>query len=155
MNTNRRFAIVTMMLLFGARSLIGQEAHVALEDTPENRAKAASDYLKVASIEDLLNDVTEKVALQLPAPNRELFKSLMTKHIDKAALREATQRALTKYFTVDELQAMTSFYSTPQGKSILKKMGLYTAEVMPVIQSQVATGLQAALQDMKAEGSNQ
>jgi uncharacterized protein len=149
MKRNSLVAILGIMMLFPARHLI------ALDDTPENRVKMAEEYLRGVPIQEMMADMTEKVALSLPASDRELFKSLMTKYIDINVLNEATKRALTKYFTADELQAMSDFYGSPQGKSILKKMGSYMAELMPGIQTQMAKAAQAAFQEMKMAQDNQ
>jgi hypothetical protein len=128
---------------------------LALDDTPENRANIAEEYLRVVPTQEVMADLAEKLALNLPAPDRELFKSLLSKYLDFNAVREANKQALIKFFTADELQAMRDFYGTPQGKSILKKMGSYMGDLMPTMQLQVAKAMQAALREMKMAHDNQ
>ena len=40
-------------------------------------------------------------------------------------------------FTLYEIIAMTNFYSTGEGKSAMKKLGAYTADIIPEIQKMV------------------
>jgi hypothetical protein len=158
--------IFTMMMLFTPRHPIAQEITgtefggrtnnlVALDDTPENRAKIAEEYLRIYPAQQMFADTTEKCVLNMPEERRELFKALMTKYLNINVLTEAMKRALKKFFTVDELQAMRDFYGSPQGKSIVKKMGSYMADLMPEIQSQVAKAVQAALEEMKMAQDSQ
>jgi hypothetical protein len=122
---------------------------VALDDTPENRAKAADRYLQVVPVQERMAEIVDKLALYLPAPQRELFKSAMTKHLDFKAVIQATERALIKTFTADELQAMSDFNSTPNGKCISKKLGSYMDNLMPSMQLEATKAAQAAEQDIE------
>ena len=56
--------------------------------------------------------------------------------LEKAASR-ITLEGLVKNFTVGELNAMTAFYGSPEGKSASKKFGPYMMGVMPQIQQEV------------------
>src|SRR6516162_10046776 len=108
-----------------------------LSDTPQNRAKMVDEYLKVVPVKDLLDDMTEKLAATVPEDNREAFKSMLTKHFDLDALVAAEKQSLAKIFTVGELRVMIAYQSTPEGKSSMKKMGAYIADLMPVVQAEL------------------
>ena len=109
-----------------------------VSDTPENRAKAAGEYLSL---------VAEKLAASVPEEKREVFKSVLTKHFDLDALLAAQKQALAKIFTVGELKAMIAYQSTPEGKSSLKKMGVYMADLMPVVQAELKKAMLATAQE--------
>ena len=126
-------------------------ANDVLSDTPENRAKLVDEYLSAVPIKDLVDDITEKVAATVPENSREAFKSMLTKHLDLDALVAAEKQSLAKIFTVGELKAMIAYYSTPEGKSSMKKMGAYMADLMPVIQAELKKAVQATVQEAKSE----
>ena len=47
-------------------------------------------------------------------------------------------------FTIDELQAMVTYYGSPQGKSAQEKLGSLTMEVMTQLQQEVKKAMEAA-----------
>ena len=120
-----------------------------LSDTPENRAKAVDEYLSLVPTRDLVDDMTERLAATVPEDKREAFKSMLTKHFDLNALLTAQKQSLAKIFTVGELRAMIAYQSTPEGKSSMKKMGAYIADLMPVVQAELVKAVQATAQETK------
>ena len=126
---------------------------LAIDDTPENRTKEADAYLQAVPTRELVDSMTEKVASTVPEAQRDLFKSMMTKHLDLSALVAAEKEALIKVFTAGEIESMKNFYGSVEGKSVLKKMSLYMGEIMPAIQSQLMKAAQAAEQEAKASDS--
>jgi len=120
-----------------------------LSDTPENRAKVVDEYLSLVPTKDLVNDMAERLAATIPEDKREAFKSMLTKHFDIDALLAAQKQSLAKIFTVGELKAMIAYQSTPEGRSSLKKMGAYMADMMPVVQAELQKAVQATAQDTK------
>ncbi|RYD22381.1 MAG: DUF2059 domain-containing protein [Verrucomicrobiaceae bacterium] len=110
---------------------------LALEDTPENRNNQAQRYLQATPPKEMLADVTVNMAKNLPEAQRNGFIELMTKNLDVAAVEKATKDAMVKHFTADELKDLADFYSSPTGKSAMKKMGVYMGDVMPAIQAEV------------------
>jgi hypothetical protein len=139
---------ITVVLLALSGSAFASDV---LSDTPENRAKLADEYLKEVPVKDLLDDIAEKLAASVPENKREEFKSMLTKHFDLDALVAAEKAALAKVFTVGELNAMIQYQSTPEGKSSMKKMGAYMANLMPVIQAELRKAMQATAQEAKSE----
>jgi hypothetical protein len=121
----------------------------ALDDTPEKRAKVADRCLQVVPVQERMAEIVDKVALYVPAPERELFISAMTKHLDVKMVIHATKQALIKTFTADELQAMSEFNSTPNGRSIAQKYGSYINNVWPAMQLEATKAAQAAEQEIK------
>ena len=140
---------ITAVLLTLTGSAFASEV---LSDTPENRAKAVDEYLSVVPVKELVDEMTEKVAASIPENNREAFKSMLTKHFDLDALAAAEKQSMAKIFTVGELKAMTAYYSTPEGKSSVKKMGALMADLMPVIQAELKKAAQATFEEMQSKG---
>jgi hypothetical protein len=142
----RIFRITVVLLALTGSAFAGD----ALSDTPENRAKLADEYLKEVPVKDLMDDITERLSATVPENKREEFKSMLTKHFDLDALVAAEKESLAKVFTVGELNAMIQYQSTPEGKSSMKKMGIYMADLMPVIQTELKKAIQAAAQEAKS-----
>jgi hypothetical protein len=129
------FARLVFLGLFVSASLPA----FALEDTPQNREREVSRYLKAMSPEEMMADMTNKVAATLPAEQRDGFIKMMTKYLDMARVTAAVREAMVKSFSADELQALADFYSSPVAKSAMGKMGNYMAEVMPVVMREIQT----------------
>ena len=109
----------------------------AIEDTPANRTKEADRYIEAMPPQELLQDLTDHMALNLPPEKREAFRQLMMKHLDVGAVTKVLRDTLVKHFTADELSALADFYGSPVGKSAMKKFGASMAEGMRAIQAEV------------------
>jgi hypothetical protein len=110
---------------------------LALEDTPENREREVGRYLKTMPPEEMMADMSNKLAATLPEAQRESFIRMMTKNLDMARVTGAMKEGMVKTFSADELHALADFYSSPVAKSALAKMGNYMAEVMPVLMTEL------------------
>lgn len=88
-------------------------------------------------VSDLINDMSDKMSTQMPAAQADIFRKMMRETIDTAVLEKAMVDSMTKHFSLREIQALTTFYGAPEGKSVMKKMGDYMADVMPVIQQEI------------------
>ena len=106
-------------------------------DTPETRRHEAERYLQAVPPKALFEDMSDKMATNLPADQRQQFKQMMTKDLDIAALNRAMTDAMVKHFTAEELKALADFYGSPVGKSAMQKFGAYMADLMPVIQAEM------------------
>ena len=110
---------------------------VAATDTPEARRREAERYLQAAPPKAMLEDIADKMAVNLPAADREKFKQMLTTQLDIPALTKAMTDAMIKHFTADELKALADFYGSPVGKSAMQKFGAYMADVMPAMQAEI------------------
>jgi hypothetical protein len=139
--------------LLAALALLPQAAW-AIDDTPANRKAQAERYLEAASPKALAEDMAAQMANNLPVAERENFKTLFGKHFNEKKVQEAMQDALVKHFTADELEALADFYSSPLGKSVMKKFGGFMAEVMPAINAEAIQAQHEARKaaQAKAEG---
>lgn len=125
----------------------------ALDDTPENRDAQADRYLKIMPVKELIADTAPLYAKTLPESQRQGYCDLLTKHFDSAAVEQAMKKALVKTFTAEELKALSDFYGSPIGKSAMKKMGAYSADIMPVIQEEILKAKVKAEEQMSKDQS--
>jgi len=123
---------------------------LVLEDTPENRAVQADNYLRVVPAQSLMNDMAEKIAVTLPENQRPIFITLMTKNLDMNAVANLMRAAMIKNFTADELKAIADFYGSPIGKSAMTKYGNYMADAMGPMKVELAKAMAATQEQMKA-----
>ena len=68
-------------------------------DTPETRRKEAERYLQVSPPKALFEDMADKMAVNIPADQRDQFKKLMTTEVDISALSKAMIDSMVKNFT--------------------------------------------------------
>ena len=120
-----------------------------VDDTPENRRHAAEEYLRVVPPADLMKDTAAKVGETMPDSVRQSFVRRMTEDLDVEPLKDAMVNSMVKHFTVGEINALTAFYGSPEGKSVMKKFGLYMADVMPVLQAETNKAMAKAKQPTK------
>ena len=133
----RSFFLLSLLALS-----LSATAAVAEEDTEENRKLAADKYLKVYSLSELFGDMANQMGQAMPAEQRKAFIETMTKNIDTVSLQKVMKTNLVKHFTVSELNAMTVFLSSTEGKSAMKKLGAYMRDCMPAIQQEVMKAVQ-------------
>jgi hypothetical protein len=121
----------------------------ALDDTPENRAAQADNYLRIVPAQSLMNDMSEKISATLPEDQRTLFITLMTKNLDMGAVTSAMRSAMIKNFSADELKAIADFYGSPIGKSAMAKFGNYMADAMGPMRTELAKAMAITQEQMK------
>ena len=115
--------------------------NIFADDTKEARIQAAERYLAAVPISQLLEDTFREMSKSLPEAIREGFIAQMRIVVRADILEAATRASLIRHFTVDELNAMTEFYSSPHGASAMRKFGAYMADVMPAVQKEMIFGL--------------
>jgi hypothetical protein len=107
-------------------------------DTPANRLAAAQRYLKAVPPMEIVGETLEQLASQIPEERREEFKEALSQVVRSERIEKITLEAITKHFTVKEINALAAFYGSPEGRSITKKFSAYMADVMPAIQQELA-----------------
>jgi hypothetical protein len=107
-------------------------------DTPANRLAAAQRYLKAVPPMEMVGETLNQLASQIPEERREEFKEALTQVVTSARIEKITMDAIVKHFTVREINALTAFYGSPEGRSISKKFTAYMADVMPAIQQELS-----------------
>jgi hypothetical protein len=130
----KRIILITLLAVPWA---FGQQ----VADTPANRLAAAKRYLKAVPPAEMVGDTLDRVAAQVPEDRREEFKKTLSKVVSSERIEALTLQAVTKHFTVKEINALAAFYGSPEGRSITKKFGEYMADVMPAIQEELAAAI--------------
>ncbi len=123
----------------------------ALDDTPENRAAQVERYMRAVPPEDLMQDMATNMANTLPPEHREDFERLMLVYVDNDRIIEAMKESMIKHFTADELAAIAELYESPAGKSAMDKMGVYMADVMPIIMAEMRKAMQALREEKQKQ----
>jgi hypothetical protein len=97
---------------------------LALEDTPENRAKLVKHYLETFPVEDMWQGFERNIEGNLPEQQRELARRAL-QDVNWKVIIEAMRQILIETYTVDEIQALTEAYGSSIGRSILRKQGSF------------------------------
>ncbi len=91
-----------------------------------------------------MRDAANKVAETLPESQRAAFVRAMTQELDMSRITVAMTNSLVKWYTVDELDALTRFYGSAEGKSAMTTFASYMAHLTPVIQAEVEKAIAKA-----------
>ncbi len=113
----------------------------AAADTPANRLAAAKRYLKAVPPMEMAGASLDELAGRIPEERREEFRKTMTEVLRSERIEKITLDAIVKHFTVREINALTAFYGSPEGRSITKKFSVYMADVMPAIQQELTDAI--------------
>ncbi len=132
--------LTLLTLLLACASLCPAPAQT-VADTPANRLAAARRYLKAVPPMEMVTETMNQLSAQLPEESREEFKQALTKVLASERIEKITLDAIVKHFTVKEIDALTAFYGSPEGRSITKKFSAYMADVMPVIQQELSKAI--------------
>lgn len=129
--------IKTGLLVLLVSSLTGTAFAADIPDTHGNRLAAARSYLEIVSMKDMMRDTVFESAKNVPENVRPTYVQYMIKAVRVDVLESAALASMAKHFTVRELNALAAFYGSPEGRSSMKKFGVYMADVMPVIQQEM------------------
>lgn len=140
-------ALPAFVLALGLALAIPAQAQSG--DSQADRVAAAQQLLKVQRMETMMNEMANAIADTLPPGERDSFRKILKEDLDVATLESAASNAMVKIFTARELLAMATFYGSPEGQSIQRKMAPYMAEIMPILQ---AATLKAAQRYIEQRG---
>lgn len=120
-------------------------------DDTARKIELAQQYSKLVPIDSEVDKTIEQLALQVPVDQRVLFKSILQRTIKADRLKAASELALSDLFTAKELEAMVTFYGTPEGQAIKDKMPDYQERLQPVLQQMVQDALVSLQSQMSAQ----
>ena len=102
-----------------------------------DRRAAAEAYARVVDYPLLIEKAATRRAAELPAAEREAFVEFITDQVDFDMTRFYAISAMVDLFEADELEALASFATTPQGRSALAKLPALGAILMPIVERQI------------------
>jgi len=106
-------------------------------DSPSDRRAAAERYARVADLKRVMDSMVTEMAKTVPPDRRDAFTGYMAKAFDMSMFKGQVIDVMVKHFTTKELNALAAFYGSPEGMSILKKIGSYMADMLPVVHQAV------------------
>ena len=103
-----------------------------------DRRAAAEAYARVVDYPLLIEKAATRRAAELPAAERQAFVEFITDQVDFDMTRFYAISAMVDLFEADELEALTSFAATPDGRSALAKLPALGAILIPIVERQIA-----------------
>jgi len=116
-------------------------------DDAAARMEAAIAYEKAVPVESMVKDMMAEMEKNPQLALTDSEKKIMRESYDVKELRQKMLDAIAKHFTVPEIEALTKFYASAEGQSIMKKFPVYMADFMPYIQQQTMTIIQKLMED--------
>ncbi len=142
MTAVRYLIVIFLVIIVSACSDAKQgQSAKSLPDNPENRTKVATRYLEAMPPKIMLQGIAKREVHHFPEKDRKPFMEIMESPDFEKEVHHIMLDGLVKNFTVGELNAMVTFYASPEGQSALKKFGPFMASIMPQIQEKVKEGL--------------
>jgi hypothetical protein len=132
------------LALLLASACIGIPAQA--QDTMDTRQVAMQRYLRAVPMAKVMEDTYAEMAKQVPPEKRTEFIAAMRKVVRVDKIEEMAKRSMLKTFTTDELNALADFYSSKDGASAMKKLGVYMGDIMPPLMQEI----QRAVQELQA-----
>jgi hypothetical protein len=124
----------SMSLCALALALIGQTIPASAQG---DRQAAAEAYARVVDYPLLIEKAATRKAAELPASERKAFIEFITEEVDFEMTRFYAIIAMVDLFEASELQALTSFAATPEGRSALAKLPALGAVLTPIVERQI------------------
>jgi hypothetical protein len=101
---------------------------------------AADRLIAVQNLDEMMKDMAANVSTRLAGASdvqKQAFVAEMTDPAFLARYKSQVRVAFARHLTVEELDALSDFYSKPVAASAMKKMGATTAELMTFIQAEI------------------
>ncbi len=125
--------------------------------TPKEEAiaktKAIERYLEAVPTKVMMDDMVLKIAKTMPKEEQVDFINFMTKQFNFKLLETTMKKSMQKHFTLKEIDYMVATSLSPEGKSVMKKMGDYMADLMPIIEVEVVRILTEKKKEKEKEGT--
>lgn len=146
-----------LLLVFFCLASLGVTNRVdAAADSQDDRMEAALRYMEVVPLRSMFDEMLDSIVKsgQLPIEGN-VFLAEFFERLDIEKLEAVYATLLVKHFSVEELNAFSDFYASDVGKSVMKKLGPFTADVMPLIQGETQRILIEIVQDTMAAQKRQ
>jgi len=120
----------------------------AADRVDKEKEVAIQNYLKVAAVDVMLNDALSDFLKLVPKESKEMVQDTFAT-IDKSKITTSMVKSIRKHFTTAEINTLTRFYSSPEGKTVMKKKEAMQADVLPVLQQEIAIALKKTYEKYK------
>jgi hypothetical protein len=117
----------------------------AMAQTAETTA-AAKRYVEAVPSQKMVDEMLEQFKSNPQINLTEADIAAIGASVKAANLDAVMVDAMAKHFTAGEINALADFYTSANGKSIMKKMPAYMNEIMPTIQKAVMDAVIAEMQ---------
>jgi uncharacterized protein len=121
----------------------------AQDTCPKEKTDAINEYMMVNSIDDLMDQMLAEIIKKIPKENHDVFTKIWESAFDKIEMKRAMSSAMCKNFSIGEIKALTQFYGSPEGKSVMKKMPQYMTELMPYTTAVTQRAIQKAIEELE------
>jgi hypothetical protein len=121
----------------------------AQETCPKDKTDATNEYMMVNSIDDLMDQMLGEVLRRIPKENHDIYTKMWKASFDKIEMKRVMLSTMCKNFSIGEIKALTQFYSSPEGKSVMTKMPQYTADLMPYYIAVTQRAMQKAIEELE------
>lgn len=128
------------LALLLASACIGIPAQA--QDTMDTRQVGMQRYLRAVPMAKVMEDSYAEMAKQVPPEKRTEFIAAMRKVVRVDKIEEIAKRSMLKTFTTDGLNALADFYSSKDGASAMKKLGVYMGDIMPPLMQEIERAVQ-------------
>lgn len=109
----------------------------------------ARSLVEKGDLSGMIGDAMFPSTMPLPPKHKAVIMGVVQETLTAQVVRDAIVSGLVRNFTLDELKAMQSFYTSPIGQSVNRKMPNFVAEVTQVIQSEFQKRMNAHMQSRK------
>ena len=120
----------------------------AQDTCSQAKTDAIIEYLNVNSMDDLINQMLVEILKQIPLEKHEIYSKIWKSSFNVNELKNMMLTTMCKNFTIKEIKALTNFYGSKEGKSVMKKFPQYMAELMPYLQVINQRAMQKAMEEI-------
>ena len=126
-----------------ALNLSGAAYAETSSDTPESRMAAAQKLvdLQWPETKRSILDMLQSYEAVVPPEHRQEVQDSFTRNFDFEEVRGYSAAVLAKDLSLEEIEAMITFYSSPLGRSVMTKMPQVMQDTIPVVQGMMMKAL--------------
>ncbi len=126
--TSKSLALLSLLLLGACATAPRNEARTP----PDPRARYADALMALIPAETLVWQLSLPHAAAFgPHQRQATAHDAFMRNVDMEAVEAVLREALLRHFTEDELRALLSFCSTPEGRACLAKTAPFVVQVVP------------------------
>ncbi len=119
-------------------------AGAALAAPSPDHLKAAERYWTAAEFAKMIQESMDKMTARLPQAERAQFQQIGAKLLASGRIKKETVAAAAATFSAKELDAISDFYASPEGRAVMAKMPMFMTRVSRIVQSELVRLMEAA-----------